>query len=200
MIDSYAAWYRDVHTVRTDYTSATNGSGVLTGMGYLRTPGFGPYTFGIGVPDEYSGPVAGQAGIWDIDKTGNTVVARFGDISLSAEVVNSSVCHSIIVSGVFHRRVAYHAAPDTMTLTMYIDGVGTTPETRDEILQLDDPMVETVIGNPMATANVVALPAPVILNTALSESTPWTLGAFSEALCNSLPGDADRHKLPASQD
>ena len=186
MIDSYAAWYRDVHTVRTDYTRATNGSGVLTGMGYLRTPGFGPYTFGIGVADQYSGPVAGQAGIWDIYKTGNTVVAQFGGVSLSGEIVSSNACHSIVISGVFDRRVALRPAPDKMTLTMYIDGVVTTVETRDEILQLDDPMVATVIGNPVATANVVALPAPVILNTTLSESTPWTLEAFSEELCHSL--------------
>ena len=155
-------------------------------MGYLRTPGFGPYTFGIAVPDQYSGPVAGQTGIWDLYKTGNTVVARFGGISLSGEIVSSNACHSIVISGVFDRRVAYRPAPDTMTLAMYIDGVATSGETRDEILQLDDPMVETVIGNPTATANIVALPAPVILNTTLSESTPWTLEAFSEELCRSL--------------
>ena len=114
------------------------------------------------------------------------MVAQFGGVSLSGEIVSSNACHSIVISGVFDRRVALRPAPDKMTLTMYIDGVVTTVETRDEILQLDDPMVATVIGNPVATANVVALPAPVILNTTLSESTPWTLEAFSEELCHSL--------------
>jgi hypothetical protein len=67
---------------------------------------------------------------------------------------------------------------------MYIDGVATTAQTLDGILSVNDVMKETVIGDPLATANVAALPAPVILNTALSESTPWTLESFSQQLCN----------------
>lgn len=186
MTDSYQAWYRDVHTVRTTYAQAANGSGQLTGMGFLRTPGFGGYTFGMGLPDEYSGPLAGQAGIWQMYRTGNTVVAQFGDISLSADIVESKPCHSIVISGNFERRLADTSGPDKMTLTMYIDGVATAPQTRDGILSVDDPLIITAIGDPLATADPVVLPTPVILNTALSEATPWTLESFSQELCSSL--------------
>lgn len=183
MTESYRAWYKDVHTVRTTFAPGANGSGVLTGMSFLRTPGFGQYTIGIGLPDEYSGPVARQAGIWEMSRAGNTVKATFGDVELSGEIGNDNSCHGIVVVGYFPSEVASYTAPEKLTLAMYIDGVATTTRVRDEILQFNDPMIETVVGDPLATANVVALPAPVILNTALSESTPWTLQSFSEHLC-----------------
>jgi arylsulfatase A-like enzyme len=183
MTESYRAWYQDVHTVKTTFAPGANGSGVLTGMSFLRTPGFGQYTFGIGLPDNYSGPVARQAGIWEMSRTGNKVIAKFGDLALSGEIGNDNSCHSIVIVGYFPRDVAYHSEPETVALTLYIDGVASTPRARDGILKVNDPMTETVIGDPLATGNVVALPAPVILNTALSESTPWTLQSFSQQLC-----------------
>ena len=184
MTQSYHAWYKDVHTVKTTYAPGANGSGVLTGMGFLRTPGFEQYTFGIGLPDQYTGPVAGQAGIWEMSRAGNTVLAQFGDLILSGEIQNANSCHSIVITGYFARELAFPSPPEKMTLTMYVDGVATTSQTLDGILSIDDVMKETVIGDPLATENVTALPAPIILNTALSESTPWTLGSFSQQLCN----------------
>jgi hypothetical protein len=173
-----------VHKVKTAYVAGASGSGVLTGMGFLRTPGFGQYTFGIGLPDDYSGPVAGQTGIWQMTRSGNTVTAQFGDLALSGEIENANSCHSVVITGYFARELAFPSEPAKMRLTMYVDGVATTPQTFDGILRVDDVMKETVIGDPLATENVAALPAPVILNTALSESTPWTLGSFSEQLCD----------------
>ena len=184
MTQSYHAWYKDVHTVKTTYAPGANGSGVLTGMGFLRTPGFEQYTFGIGLPDQYTGPVAGQAGIWEMSRAGNTVLAQFGDLILSGEIQNANSCHSIVITGYFARELGFPSPPEKMTLTMYVDGVATTSQTLDGILSIDDVMKETVIGDPLATENVTALPAPIILNTALSESTPWTLGSFSQQLCD----------------
>jgi arylsulfatase A-like enzyme len=184
MTENYQAWYKDVHKVKTAYVAEASGSGVLTGMGFLRTPGFGQYTFGIGLPDDYSGPVAGQTGIWQMTRSGNTVTAQFGDLALSGEIENANSCHSVVITGYFARELAFPSEPAKMRLTMYVDGVATTPQTLDGILRVDDVMKETVIGDPLATENVAALPAPVILNTALSESTPWTLGSFSQQLCD----------------
>ena len=61
-----------------------------------------------------------------------------------------------------------------------------TLHTRDGILRVDDPMIEAVIGDTLATANVAALPAPIILGTSLCESMPWILHSFSHELCCSL--------------
>ena len=183
MTESYLEWYKDVHTVKTTFVPRANGSGVLTGMSFLRTPGFGQYTFGIGLPDEYSGPVARQTGVWEVSRAGNEVKATFGDAAISGEIKNDNSCHSIVIVGYFPSKFDTYFQQEKMTLAMYIDGVATTPQARDAFLNVNDPMTETVIGDLLATTDVIALPAPVILNTALSEATPWTLQSFSQQLC-----------------
>ena len=60
------------------------------------------------------------------------------------------------------------------------------PHTREGILRVDDPMIESVIDYPLVMANVAALPAPIILGISLCESMPWTLHSFSHELCCSL--------------
>lgn len=183
MIDSYYAWYRSVHTVNTTYVANANGSGVLTGMGFLRTPGFGSYTFGMGVEHGYEGPLASQAGVWELGRTGDTVTAQFGSIVLSGDIQTGNSCHSIVVRGYFQRQVANNSGPDYIDLALYIDGLEVDTVLADGLLQVDDPMVETVIGDPHATTTQVISP-PVIFNTALNASTPLTMEAFSQELCS----------------
>ena len=81
MRENYQAWFKDIHTVKTVYTPNHDGSGTLTGTSFLRTPGYGPYTFGMGVPDGYSGSIVAQPGVWKLSQSGNTVTAQFGSIS-----------------------------------------------------------------------------------------------------------------------
>ena len=153
-------------------------------MDFLRTPGFGTYTFGIGIPDAQEGPIATQAGIWEMSRTGNTVTAQFGDLILSGDIQNSNSCHSIVVSGVFSRQVQSGLGPDRITLSLYIDGVESQSASLDATLQVNDFSVETIIGDPGAASGAGTLSSPVILNTALSSSSPWTLESFSQQLCD----------------
>jgi arylsulfatase A-like enzyme len=180
----YQAWYRDVHTVATTYVENANGSGVLNGMGFLRTPGFGTYTFGIGIPDAQEGPIATQAGVWAMSRTGDTVTAHFGDLTLTGDIQNSNSCHSIVVSGNFARQIQSDLDPDSITLSLYIDGVVSQSASLDTTLQVDDFSVETIIGDPESASGAGTLSSPVILNTALSSSSPLTLEAFSQQLCD----------------
>lgn len=181
---SYQAWYRDVHTVKTTYIQTANGSGVLTGMDFLRTPGFDTYTFGIGIPGEFEGPIATQEGVWRMSRTGDTVVAQFGDLILSGDIKNTNSCHSIVVSGNFSRQVQSGMGPDHMTLSLYIDGAEAQSGQKEATLRVDDPTIKTIIGNPENAAGTSKLPPPVILNTAPDATSPWTLEAFSQDLCH----------------
>lgn len=184
MIGSYQAWYTAVHTVDTAYIAHANGSGTLTGMGFLRTPGFGTYTFGIGIPDAHQGQIAAQPGMWSMGRSGNTLAAQYGDAILSGDVQNGNDCHAIVVTGSFDRRLANTAPPDKISLALYIDGVQVDTASVDGFLPVDDPTVETVVGDPLAAPAGVVLAPPVILNTTLGESTPLTVAAFSQTLCN----------------
>jgi arylsulfatase A-like enzyme len=180
---SYQAWYKDVHTVRTSYVPTGDGGGVLTGMDFLRTPGFDTYTFGIGIPGQFEGPIATQEGIWRMSRTGNTVTAQFGELTLAGDIENANSCHSIVVSGNFSRQVQSGLGPDVMALTLYIDGVQAQSGHKEATLHADDLSVDTIIGNPDGTKGGVKMSSPVILNTALDSTSPWTLQAFSEHLC-----------------
>lgn len=187
MEDSYEAWYRDVHTVETEYVPDPNGGGVLTGMSFQRTPGFLSYTFGMGIPHALYGQIAAQAGIWDMSRSGNTVTAQYGDLILAGEIENSNNCHSIVVSGIFNRHTGGNPGPYMMSLSLFIDGVLSQTGEIDAILETPDPTIETIIGDPSIPGQSGALLPPVIMNTTLTSSTPVTVESFSQELCNTPP-------------
>lgn len=182
---SFLAWYRDVHTVDMTYVPDAHGGGVLSGMDLLRTPGFGTYTFGLGLPDARQGLLASQPGVWQLSRSADTVTAQFGNVALAGEITNSNSCHSIVVSGIFQRQLSPTSGPDQINLALFIDGVEVNTAVVEDALEVDDPAVETVIGDPLAPA-AGPLPVPVILNTALNDSTPLTVNTFSQELCSGM--------------
>jgi arylsulfatase A-like enzyme len=183
MQESYLAWYRDVHTVDTTYVENANGSGVMTGMDFLRTPGFGTYSFGIAVANEQEGTLAHQAGVWELRRSGDTVTAQFGDLTLSGELLNTNSCHSIVITGNFDRHVANFSPADSIRLELYIDGERASTVTADGFLEVDDPTIALFIGDPGALPALGTIRPPLIMNTMLSATTPLTLEAFSQQLC-----------------
>jgi arylsulfatase A-like enzyme len=184
MTDSYKTWYRDVHTVNTHFVPDGSGGGVLSGMDFLRTPGFGGYTLGIGLPHTFEGRIAAQGDIWKLHREGNKVVAKFGSLILSGEVkANDRTCHSIVVSGESWRQIASNSGPDHIILALYIDGMKVDSMSADATLEVADPTVDTLVGNQEKSDQSSVLLPPVILNTRLTASTPWTLDSFSRELC-----------------
>jgi arylsulfatase A-like enzyme len=181
---SYEVWYRDVHTVETHYVPDENGSGVLTGMDFLRTPGFGGYTLGIGIPDVLYGQIVAQAGVWEMSRAGNTVMAQFGDVILSGDIQDARNCHSVVVTGFFSRYISASSSPDNIRLSLFIDGIETQSVEVAKALATPDPTIETIVGDPSNPAQSSTLLPPVIMNTELTAATPWTLAAFSQELCN----------------
>ncbi len=182
MRENYQAWFKDIHTVKTVYTPNHDGSGTLTGTSFLRTPGYGPYTFGMAVPDGYSGSIVAQPGVWKMSQSGNTVTAQFGSIVLSGDIQEKRSCHSIVVVGNFLRRASTNSK-DNIRLALYLDGVMVQQTEVDAFLDVPDVSIETIIGDPVRTASSEALSPPVILNTVLSASSPWLLDSFSQELC-----------------
>jgi hypothetical protein len=185
MLDSYQAWYREVHTVKTEYLANENGGGVLKGMSFMRTPGFQNYTFGIGISDDFEGQIATQNGIWEISRTGNTVMAQYGDLILSGDVDNSNSCHSLVITGMFGRQVWDYSLPDQITLSLYIDGIEAQSDYIESTLLVPDPTVETIIGDPDNPAQTGTVGEPVILNVSLDRLySSWTAESFGQEICN----------------
>ena len=71
-----------------------------------------------------------------------------------------------------------------MNLALYIDGIEAQSVELEATLHVDDTTIGTIIGDPVRTASAPALPPPLILNTVLSATSPWTLDSFSDELCN----------------
>ena len=183
LVDSYRLWYRQVHTVATQFSPmGSGGRGVLTGMDFGRTPGHGTYTFGIGIAPGVEGLIAGQADLWDLRKQGTTVTAQFGPVLLTGEVSGVNACHSVVVTGILHRQTLQSSGASYIALSLYIDGVLAQSQQAPGALLVTDAAVVTDIGEPFASGDT--LYPPVILNSALSDTSAWTLSDFSASLCD----------------
>ena len=176
-------WYRDVHTVKTRYSVEGSG-GTLSGMDFLRTPGFGGYTFGLGFSADYSGQLVSQAGIWDLSVTGTTVMASFGDLVMAGDIEEVRECHSVVVTGEFYTHISPTSGPGNIDLRLYLDGRQVASAQADGALHIDDPTVETVIGDPDMSSGPGNVYPPILLNTSLNTSVAWTPASLGETLCS----------------
>lgn len=129
----YEAWRRETREVKTQWTpSGARGRGVLSGDDFQRSPGVAGYTFAIGVtPDKPAGSsdsvqiIAQQRGLLTLssDRTARISVALDGQ-KLRSPPIEPEVCHSIVVSSHFHRRLSpksYRNLRQTL-LSLYVDG------------------------------------------------------------------------------
>lgn len=155
-------------------------------MDFSRTPGFGGYTLGPGLPHQVGGQLVSQTGVWGLSRSGNTVTAQLGDIILAGDIESTAICHSIVVSRLFQREISNIAPPDSIKLTLYIDGIETQSVQANTALVVEDPSVETVIGDPQIPGSIGSMLPPVILNTAIDSTTAWDLQSFSQELCEPI--------------
>jgi hypothetical protein len=81
------------------------------------------------------------------------------------------------------RRLLGFTRTDQISLAMFIDGRQVDTRLVDGYLPVEDPTVETLIGDPEAPSSEVRSP-PVILNTQLNATTPLTVEAFSQTVCD----------------
>lgn len=181
----FDTWFKDIHTVRTDFERAPDGSGILRGSSFLRTPGVGEYTLGFNMPGAYQGLLASQGDSWRVERKGDQIHAIFGELELSGAVKETDSCQSVVITGEFERRFATWSSPSRYALSLWINGAEVDSGERDGVLSVRDPALPTRIGDPGAA---VKLPAPVILSTRLKDWTSWTPQSFSRELCNPALG------------
>lgn len=190
--DARRAWQRDVQHPRLDFRREDDGRGVLTGLDFLRTPGFGGFTFGIALQPGYTGTIAGQQGIWQLAiDAGERVTASFQDHALQGSLPATG-CRSAIVSGWFTRKLSnWPGAMDHIALTLYLDGEAV--DRLDVEGRLDDTnfAAPTITGLPGAPQANARLSEPLLLITELGASDAWDPAGLHRALC-AEPAQAGR--------
>jgi arylsulfatase A-like enzyme len=173
------AWYHDVHVVPTTLTHDKQGSTHLTGSSLQRTPGFGGYTFGIGIDGDSMGQLVRQEGAWSLHRDGNRITVTMGQYSFGGEITTTAECHAVAISGIFYRHLSTFSGPDGLFLNLYIDGelVG---ELREEgVLEVPEPGTATILDGSAGAGR-----KPVILNVPLEFSPFLSPESFSQQLCD----------------
>lgn len=183
LLVEYRSWHRDVHRVKTSYKVDASGTGTLTGMDFLRTPGFGAYTFGVGFTDGFYGRLAQQGSIWDVTLNDSVVRANFGDLHLSGVVDSANSCHSVVISGVFARRICSFCGGETMKLSLYVDGQHQQTLEAEGFLEVKDPGIPIDIGWADAAPEGETIFPPVVLSVPIDSSPGWTPESFNKELC-----------------
>jgi len=185
MLAAYDDWYRDVHTVNTRQQQ-DEGENILTGFDFLRAPGFGPYTIGLGVSDEVQGTLASQENAWEITRTGSRIKARFGELTVSGEVATDDDCHRVVVTGYFHRSARRDDSRHTMEVTLFINEEVVQTKKETGVVPLGDLAAPIYLGR-AAGDDSHRVRRAVVLNARLDEGTPWSLPEFSRSLCAASP-------------
>ena len=177
------SWRRDVHQVKTTYKATTAGVGTLTGMDFLRTPGFGGYTFGVGFSGEIQGNLVKQENIWQMNIDDSVVHLAFGDIELQGVIDTDKNCHSAVVSGFFAHHLSSFGGPTTSRVSLYIDGQHRQTVEVDRAIEVEDITMPMVLGSAGILAGSAQIYKPVILNVPIESSAGWTLDSLGDELC-----------------
>ncbi|MEP4146689.1 MAG: sulfatase-like hydrolase/transferase [Halioglobus sp.] len=178
---AYDQWYRDVHTIAVQRNKGEAGSITLSGMDLQRAPGFSGFTFALGLSPHSEGTLASQEDIWRLERSGDTITAHFGEQTLSGEVNQAAECSSVIVSGFFYRHISSIAGPDTISLSLYVDGKLAQTGQSDGVLSTDNLSAGTVIGDP--NSPTLEVKNPRILNVAASESSRISIAELHRDAC-----------------
>lgn len=174
-------WHREIHQPTFDYKRDTiTGAATLEGLDFLRTPGFGEFSFAIAIPESFQGGVASQQDIWSarID-TKNRLVVDFQGYRVQG-VLPEDACRSVIVSGTFERRLSnWEGVKDQMTIHLYINGIVV------DNLHVDGKLEDNQLAAP--TRIGAGLGEPLLLSASVEGSEVWSPAGIHRQLCPSPP-------------
>ncbi|MBT7086423.1 MAG: hypothetical protein HN931_09655, partial [Desulfobacterales bacterium] len=114
-------WHDSVHRTRTQFkANGENGHGLLIGDDFQRSPGFGGFTFAVGITPvqggtAISGTIARQSGLWSLKLKNNTVRLAMGNWRVESPVTLVDGCNRFIVTGDFSRRTSNWKGDDDVT-------------------------------------------------------------------------------------
>jgi arylsulfatase A-like enzyme len=128
LTDIYRQWFIKNHEVELEYVAPLKASpGFLSGDDLQRSPGFGTYTFALGVKTEDqslgTGTVLDHPGIWDIKALNGLIKVSIASEELTGELSKSANCQSVIVTANFHRRLTNWKNENShINVFLYING------------------------------------------------------------------------------
>ena len=186
--DARRRWQRDVHRPRLDFRREADGSGVLSGDDFLRTPGFGGFAFGIAMQPGYAGRIAEQQDIWRLAvHAQQRVTARFGDHTLQGSLPADG-CRTVIVSGWFARKLSnWPGAMDHMALTLYLNGAAADSIAVEGKVDDANFAAPTLTGMPAQPQANALLSEPLLLSAPLAASDAWNPQELHRELCAAGP-------------
>jgi hypothetical protein len=184
---AWRTWHRTVHTPDLHFERDGGGAGKLTGLDFLRTPGFGGFSFALAFDAGYTGRLAEQKDVWSMTAgDGGEIVAAFGPHRVSGRI-GPGACHSAIVSARFSRRIsALPGARDYMRLALFLDGE--LRDTLDADTYIDDSHFAepTLVGHAQDAADAPKLGEPLLLTVPVEDSDIWRAPDMHAALCEKL--------------
>lgn len=110
----YLGWHDEVHRVQTNFEVLDqSGKGILTGDSFQRSPGFGGYTFAIGISPDQSidlqqrKVIASQSQLLSIYYQNETIEINLQDVRLTGPLPADGQCHSLIVTAQHAARISW---------------------------------------------------------------------------------------------
>lgn len=194
--ERFRRWRREVTRVGVELRTDTRGHGLATGQDFQRSPGWGGFTFGIGVVPEpeprgsdsqEEETIALQQGLWELTRTSrNALRLRMGSVVLEGRKLARGRCNAVVVTGQFVTS-AREPKHDRSSLALFLDGAlqqrrsGPLPPRVD----LSQP---TLLGLASGRRTDLAgrLGAPVFLNAHVVEKddgSEQTAAELSAELC-----------------
>lgn len=178
---AYQEWQKQIYEIDMVSARDSQGQGKLTGSDFLRTAGFGKFTFAIGVELGFKGNLAKQDNVWSLSIDANGEV--LADFQLRGSLANARTCHVVAVSGTFTPRIlGIRNVRDTVEMSLYVDG--TLVDTYSGVAKLNDSHFAkpTVIGE--SDGQEHRLFEPVLLNIAVDRSSSWSASSIEQRVCN----------------
>jgi arylsulfatase A-like enzyme len=198
MASRFLTWRKRQRRVALEYKPVgERGRAQLTGDPLQRAPGFGGFTFAIGVsPSERAGSeeqvIAAQPGYWRLSQEAGSLRLTMNGVGLKAPAPVAGKCSSVIVTAMFAHRNTDPDSSDAI-VDLYIDGelVARADQPRPS-LPPDHYLRPTYIGQGAGGGALYAgtLGEPVIYNErirAQSERDKWVgngVAALSRQVCS----------------
>jgi hypothetical protein len=180
-------WQRAVHRPALQLDHDASGAGSLRGLDFLRTPGFGGFSFAIAFGSGFAGRLAAQQGVWSLEAGADgEVQAAFGPHRLAARPPPGE-CHSAIVSGWFSRRIsALPGSHDSLQLSLFLDGA--EAQSLEAQARIDDAnfSAPTQVGVAGNAASNRLLSRPLLLTMPLGATDAWNATDLHRELCADL--------------
>jgi hypothetical protein len=180
--DARRAWQREVHRPALHFARDASGGGTLEGLDFLRTPGFGGFSFGIGIKAGFAGNVASQQGTWSMRLSPEGELAADFQGHVLRATLGPGACHSALISAWFSRRSSnWRGDDDGMHIALYIDGE--QADSLDAPGRLDDSRFAepTRTGEPGASNSLLS--EPILLNAPVEASDAWSNESLHRELC-----------------